>query len=113
MMANERADIFADDLNDLGSFKPKAEPTARPGPDILKEAGQGKFVSREVVSPPARKETWRYRTGRDRQFNTRASQDTIDGFNDLARQMNCPVAEAVERALHALRREIIAGRDGR
>lgn len=109
-MANERADIFADDL-DVSRFKPKADDLPpRPGPEALAGIGQGKFVSREPApAPPPRvkeRAKWRYRTGRDQQFNTRASQATIDGYNALAERLNCPIAEVVERALHALEREI-------
>lgn len=109
-MANERADIFADTDIDLSRFKPKPADQP-PGPDAaaLAKAGGGKFVSREAASPAAPKEAggrWRYRTGRGQQFNTRASQATIDGYMVLAERLNCPIAEVVERALSALQREV-------
>jgi hypothetical protein len=39
---------------------------------------------------------------RNLQFNTRASQATIDAFSAIAEQLNCPVAEV----LQALQREL-------
>jgi hypothetical protein len=112
-MANERADIFAEEDDDLGlsQFKPKPiDQPQRPGPETLTSiAGQGKFVSREPATDLAKPRTkWRYRTGRDQQFNTRASQATINGYTALAERLNCPIAEVVERALHALQKELDA-----
>lgn len=109
-MQKQRADIFEDDL-DLSKFQPKAaDEPARPGPEVLAAAGQGKFVSREPVSSKpddaAPHQQRRYRTGRTKQFNTRATQETVDGYAAIAEQLNCSVADAVERALHALRREL-------
>ncbi|WP_267426774.1 hypothetical protein [Methylobacterium sp. GC_Met_2] len=111
-MNSERADIFADADMDLSKFKPKTGDSPKgPGPEALAGAGGPKFASRDPASappPPQVKPTggkWRYRTGRDQQFNTRASQATIDGYNALAERLNCPIAEVVERALHALQRE--------
>ncbi len=108
-MANERADIFAEADIDLSRFKPKADEPPSPDPVALAKAGGGKFVSREPAAPPIPKEAgsrWRYRTGRGQQFNTRASQATIEGYAALAERLNCPIAEVVERALSALQREI-------
>ena len=121
-MASDRGDIFADEDLDLAKFKPKAaDLPPRPGPEVLAQAGGDKFVSREAVAPaPKARKTaepktpekaerkWRYRTGRDQQFNTRASQATVQGYAALAERLNCPIAEVIERALQALQREIDA-----
>ena len=115
-MANERVDIFAEADIDLGKFKPKDDDQPkRPAPEAFAGIGEGKFVSREPAktAKPLVKKPYRYRTGRDRQLNVRASSKTIDGYTALAETLNCSVAELIERALSALQREVEhSGREG-
>lgn len=110
-MNKEPASIFATD-NDLTV----APGTARPSPEQVRAVAQeSNFRSREASAPaPAiRPVPWRYRTGRDVQFNVKVSQATREGFEALAMRLNRPKGELVERALAALEREVereLAGR---
>jgi len=112
-MMGERASIFndEDDLN-LGDFKPKAPneaPAVKPE-QVRAVAEQSKFRSREPNPQPAstadRAEPWRYRTGRDVQFNAKVKAETKAGYQDIARRLERPLGEVLERALAALQREL-------
>ena len=74
-------------------------------------AEKARFPSREASPAPqatAKAAPWRYRTGRTSQFNVKASQATIDLCEALARRLDRPKAEIIERALVALERELAA-----
>jgi hypothetical protein len=98
-MTTHRASIFTDE-----------EPPAAPRPSaeqIRALAEGGGFTSREPRPPtPQKAGPWRYRTGRTAQFNVKASQATIDRCEALARRLERPKAEIIERALAALEREL-------
>ena len=104
-MTSDRASIFADD-EPVASSRPSAE-------QVRALAETGGFTSREPRSPAAQpprqpRTPWRYRTGRDVQFNVKVSQATRDGFEVIAERLNRPKGEIVERALAALERELAA-----
>ena len=85
---------------------------ARPDPAQLRAlAEKASFPSREASPAPqatANAAPWRYRTGRTAQFNVKASQATINLCGALARRLDRPKAEIIERALAALERELDA-----
>jgi hypothetical protein len=55
------------------------------------------------ASPPARRQ--RQAMGRDHQFNVRLRRDTLDFIYAQANERNIPVAQVIEEATEALRRE--------
>jgi hypothetical protein len=104
MMAGSPASIFDDD-------EPVAPPVPRPDPEQVRALSEAaNFRSREAVPPPApsvpKRQPWRYRTGRNVQFNARAKQQTVDDFHAIAEQLDRPIGEVLERALAALKREL-------
>lgn len=112
-MAQGRIDIFSqtEARSNLSRFAPKERagqrlPTSR---ELAQLPAEGKFVSREAPVPPKRKETFRVRTWREEQFNSRVTFETKQGFEDLRQQLREPMGAVLERALAALRREL-AGR---
>ena len=117
-MTKTRASIFdADDELDVSGFTPKAamdsSAPSREQVRAVSEAAQ--FRSREPASPfpaksspqPASKrEPRRYRTGRNQQFNVKASAETIEAFYAISDAQNWVLGQTLERALAALQREL-------
>ena len=123
-MSNPRARIFEnDDDLDISGFKPKAspDPTAPPPEQVRAVTEAADFRSREPVrtSPanPAptsstadasgrRRQPRIHRTGRNVQFNVKASQETIDAFYRISDAQKWVLGKTLERALAALEREL-------
>jgi hypothetical protein len=123
-MSNSRASIFEnDDDLDISAFKPKASPDpAAPPPEQVRAVSEAaNFRSREPVrtllANPAsasatteasgrRRQPRTHRTGRNVQFNVKASQETIDAFYRISDAQNWVLGETLERALAALEREL-------
>jgi hypothetical protein len=103
-----RASIFEKPTLDISGFAPRTDDARRPQPAQLDELTRGsKFRSREGVEPEAtRIQQRRRRTGRNVQFNIRATQQVIDDFKALSEQMDWPDGLTLERALEALREKI-------
>ncbi|SDR63388.1 hypothetical protein SAMN05519103_08561 [Rhizobiales bacterium GAS113] len=103
-----RADPFADDL-DLSAFqpappkKPKIEKAA-----IRKVSEANNFPSRAPAAKPAEptKPIRRRRTGRNVQFNIKATSETIERFVRLADSNGWVFGETLERALDALEKTL-------
>lgn len=114
-----RANPFGD-LDDFG-----ASPTTKPVPaDAIEKIAQSSgFPSRKAAgggaretasetgetaspspAPPARLPR-RHVTGRNRQINIKATEDTIDALYRIADAMNLPLGAVLEQALAALERE--------
>jgi hypothetical protein len=93
---------------DVSGFAPRAEAEARPRPEDLEELTRGsKFRSREGTEPePVRVHQRRRRTGRNVQFNIRATQQVIDEFKALSEEMDWPDGLTLEKALAARKREM-------
>jgi hypothetical protein len=112
----DRINIFSqvdtDKPADLSRFAPKPRAGAgRPSlTDLQAQPDSSKFVSREPVM--ARAAPYRYRTGRNMQFNTRASQQTIGRFEALRERLNVSKAELIERAIAALEEKLERGGEG-
>ena len=111
MMANTRASIFGDDDLDVSGFAPKLGPdlSAPPAEQVRKVAEASNFRSREPVSPPevsSKRVPRRHRTGRNVQFNVKASQDTVDAFYAISDGCGWVLGETLEKALAALQREL-------
>ena len=105
---SERASIFGKPKLDVAGFEPRRDEQLRPLPEQLDELTRGsKFRSREGVEPAtARVEQRRRRTGRNVQFNIRATQRVVDEFKALSESQDWPDGLTLERALNALKREM-------
>lgn len=105
---NPRAKIFEDDLSDFAP-RPREE---RAPPDAVREIAEpARFVSREPVrtpEPESRRAPRRYRTGRNRQINIKASEETVERLYALSDANGWVLGETLERALTALARELAA-----
>jgi hypothetical protein len=73
---------------------------------ITRIAEENNFPSRQA--PKAPKETRRkrrvYTTGRNRQFNIKATTETVERFYKMADERHVPLCELLEEALDALER---------
>ena len=109
-MGSERASIFGDDDDlDLSGFAPaKAPETDRKA--IREVAEQRGFKPREPEAAPVASETAtaprraqrRHTTGRNRQLNVKATQETIDRFYAIADGQGWVLGEVLEHAIKAL-----------
>lgn len=103
-MAGSPASIF-DNVDEDDTAR-----VSRPDPDQVRALSEAaSFRSREGGAPPdptPRRKPWRYRTGRNVQFNARAKQSTVDDFHAIAERLDRPIGEVLERALAALKREL-------
>jgi hypothetical protein len=115
-MATTRASIFEEPEFDITGFAPKAAPdAAAPHADKVREVSEAaQFRSREPApAPPPKREQRRHRTGRNVQFNVKASQATVDAFYAISDRQGWVLGETLEHALAALERELAGqGRGG-
>jgi len=118
-MSRQRASIFEEPDIDISAFVPKPAPdAAAPKAEEVREVSEAaQFRSREP-NPPAPKPTSppkraprRHRTGRNVQFNVKASQETIDSFYAISDRQGWVLGETMEYALAALERELAKGSD--
>lgn len=107
-MSNQtRANPFADVAAALPTFptKPKAsEPVA--SDQVERISQEHNFPSRQPVKakprPPRR--IARHRTGRNQQFNIKATAETIERFYKLADKKRVALGELLEQGLDAIER---------
>jgi hypothetical protein len=116
-MSKPRASIFSDDDLDVSDFVPRTGPdrSAPMAEQVKIVAEEARFHSREPASPPtplAKRTPRRYRTGRNVQFNLKASQETVDAFYAISDSNGWVLGETLEHALAALRRELDKGSGG-
>lgn len=110
----DRASIFQKSALDISGFSPRTGSDERPAPEQLDELTRGsKFRSRETLDQPRElaephraPEQRRRRTGRNVQFNIRATQAVIDEFKSISERQDWPDGLTLERALEALKREL-------
>ena len=111
-MANPRASIFETDDLDVSGFAPRTGPDASAplAEQVRAVAEAANFRSRESAAPaPAeapKRVQRRHRTGRNVQFNVKASQQTVDSFYAISDAKGWVLGETLEHALAALRREL-------
>lgn len=102
-MTKQRADLgFGSALSDLGSFDVKANqaPTARPPKEEIAEAAKAAgFQSREPKASEPPRVQRRRRTGRNVQFNIKATSETIAAFCEIADKNGWGLGETLERAV--------------
>lgn len=105
----ERVNPFGD-LGDFAPAPPKAKPEHQ---DVVDEvAAQHGFPSRQPAKPvaapaaasesPPRRQQRRYTTGRNKQINIKATDETIKRLYQLADARGVPLGELLEQALDAL-----------
>ncbi|MCW2393525.1 hypothetical protein [Sphingobium sp. B11D3A] len=103
---SERAPVFGD----LGDFTPRKS-SARMDPKTLDQiAKENGFPSRSAREEPGDKERIqaqprqgrRYTTGRNRQINVKATEETINLLYSVADELNQPLGAVLELALKAL-----------
>jgi hypothetical protein len=102
----DRANPFSS-LDEVASFTPKAprtKPVANDAIDRLSE--EHGFPSRQALREPKapRRKRRVHRTGRNRQFNIKATAETVDRFYKMADERQVPLGALLERALDALER---------
>lgn len=111
MKPPERASIFGNQADRAGEggfnldrFKP-ATPKPAPPPEAIAAVSTGAgYPSREPVQPPAAKRP--PTTGRNVQFNLKASPETLDQFRTIKDRKGWSLAETFEKAVAALQREV-------
>lgn len=107
-MTADRANPFAN----LGEFQPKQPPKSVPKEEIARLAEETGFPSRQAqpvrpaapTEPPPKKGR-RYVTGRNRQINIKATQETIERLYRFADEQHMPLGQVLEIALDALDRQ--------
>ena len=103
----------ANPFGDLADFTPKSTPKPVEPQQIERLAADNGFPSRQPVAKPvpavtagpampAPAQRRRYVTGRNRQLNLKASDETIARFYRLADERQVPLAELFELAVAAL-----------
>jgi hypothetical protein len=116
-MGKSRASIFSNTEEpaiDISGFAPKpAVAKTLPSKEQVKAISEAAhFPSREVPKPKAatqgRRKPRIHRTGRNVQFNAKASQTTIDRFYALCDLKGWVLGYTLERAVDALERELKA-----
>lgn len=103
---SERANPFAD----LGTEFEKRPPAAKPDASMIDElADRSDFPSRAARPDPAlvRKPAAQRRhvTGRNKQINVKATDETIQLFYDITDELGQPLGAVLDLALRSLARE--------
>jgi hypothetical protein len=105
MVDPNRVDPFGGDL-DLSDFKPAAPKKPKLEASAIREVSEANnFPSRAASKPKVEKPAApqrRRRTGRNVQFNIKATPETIARFTTLADQQGWVFGETLDRALDAL-----------
>ena len=104
---NARVNPFADLGSEPPVFTPKAKPAAAVAEETVAHISeQTNFPSRQAPKPAKEPRRLRrtYTTGRNRQFNIKATAETVDRFYKLADERKVPLCELLEIALDALER---------
>jgi hypothetical protein len=102
-----RVNPFADLTTPLQSFtiKPKKEKPVEEEA-IARIAAENNFPSRQApkISREPRRKRRVYTTGRNRQFNIKATAETVERFYKMADERKVPLCALLEEALDALER---------
>lgn len=95
----------ANPFEDLSDFDAQQPPKPPPAAAIEKVAEQSGFVSRKAraaPAPAAPRPARRYVTGRNRQINIKATDETIDRLYRMADHLRQPLGAVLDLALDAL-----------
>lgn len=103
-MTAKRADLgFGAALGDLKDFVPR--PRKPPATDTAEAAEAAGFRSREASAPQGPRRMRRRRTGRNAQFNLKATPETIKAYCEIADDNGWGLGETLEKAVALLQRE--------
>jgi hypothetical protein len=113
-MVKQRVSIFdVGEQLDVSSFAPKTKTdSSAPAAEQVRAVSQSaQFRSREAPTPkseiPSKRTVRRYRTGRNVQFNVKASKETVDAFYAVTEaQQGWVLGYTLQRAIEALQREL-------
>ena len=97
-----------DNLKDPPVFTTKPKPEKPISEDAIERlAEQNNFPSRQATKSPKaeRRKPRIHRTGRNQQFNAKASAETINKIYKLADERKVPLGELLKLAVDALERE--------
>ena len=104
---NARVDPFADLNSPLPPFTLKPRKETQPAEETIAQiAKENNFPSRQAPRPakePRRKRRV-YRTGRNQQFNLKATAETVERFYKMADERKVALGALLEQALEALER---------
>jgi hypothetical protein len=109
-----RVNPFAD-LKDVPVFEPKRKPETLVEKEAVDRiADDNNFPSRQAARPPKepRRKRRAYTTGRNRQFNIKASGATIERYYKMADEREVPLCALLELALDALEKKAAPEVDG-
>lgn len=106
---NERVNPFGD-LGDFVSAQVKQKPSIQERAAIDQVAAENNFPSRQPARQPTKtadqssglRGQRRYTTGRNKQINIKATDQTIDRLHQIADKLGVPLGEVLARALQAL-----------
>lgn len=105
---SERVDAWAG-LKGISNFAPKTKAEKPVAPEALAQvAEENNFTSRQPAKPAKKADRRKpriHRTGRNVQFNAKATPETIAKFYRLADEKKVTLGEAFEMAVDALERE--------
>ena len=109
---DKRADPFSDDL-DLSEFKPTVAAKPKIEKAAVRQASEANnFPSRTATANPTApandRQQRRRRTGRNVQFNIKATPETIARFTAIADKNGWVFGETLDRALEALEQSVPA-----
>jgi hypothetical protein len=106
---NDRVNPFAHLKDDPQVFTTKPKPERPVAPEAFAQiAEDNNFTSRQAPKPVRKAERRKpriHRTGRNVQFNTKATPETIAKFYKLADEKMVTLGELFEMAVDALERE--------
>jgi hypothetical protein len=104
---NSRVNPFAN-LSEVPAFEPKPRKEVPVATEVIERiADENKFLSRQAPKTPKelRRKRRVYTTGRHRQFNMKAKDETVERFHKLADARGVSLAALLELALNALEAE--------
>jgi hypothetical protein len=105
---NTRANPFAEVAATLPSFQTKPKEATQPvaTDQVERISKEHNFPSRQPVKEKPRqpRRVARHRTGRNQQFNIKATAETIERFYKLADERRVALGELLEQGLDALER---------
>jgi len=103
---SERIDPFASLKDPLPAFTTKPKPEHPVANETIERiAEDNNFPSRQAKpAKSVRRKPRIYRTGRNQQFNAKATPETIAKFYKMADEKNVPLGELLRLALDALER---------
>lgn len=110
-MAGTRASIFGEvepdfDVSDFAPASRQSKPEAPPREAVAAVSDAAGFHRRDPAPPIASPNRRVWRTGRNVQFNVKATPETVERFKAISDDHGWPLAVTLEHAISALEREL-------